>query len=129
MHHRFYQYKMVGKLAGWAWFIIGFFLWFHVAHAAQLVMVDSKTCHYCQLWHEEIGEGYPYSAEGKIAPLRIIQIENIPNDLSHLQGIIYTPTFILMDEEKEIDRITGYPGKDFFYPLLSNMLEKLEEQP
>ncbi len=37
----------------------------------------------------------------------------------------YIPTFVLIDEGKEVGRIEGYPGEDFFWGMLGKLLEKL----
>jgi hypothetical protein len=39
--------------------------------------------------------------------------------------VIYTPTFVLADGNREIARIEGYPGDDFFWTLLERMLGQL----
>ena len=48
-----------------------------------------------------------------------------PADLNPLKPVIYTPTFVLIDNGKEIGRIIGYPGEDFFWGLLNEMVGKL----
>ena len=41
----------------------------------------------------------------------------------------FTPTFVLIDEEREIGRIEGYPGQEFFWGLLENLVRKpLDDQ-
>jgi hypothetical protein len=37
----------------------------------------------------------------------------------------YTPTFVLVDRGREIGRIVGYPGEDFFWELLAGLIKKL----
>jgi hypothetical protein len=37
--------------------------------------------------------------------------------------IIYTPTFVLADNGREVGRIEGYPGDAFFWGLLESLLE------
>ena len=39
--------------------------------------------------------------------------------------IRYTPTFVLIEDGKEIGRIEGYPGDEFFWVRLENLLERL----
>lgn len=39
--------------------------------------------------------------------------------------VTLTPTFVLTDSGREVGRIAGYPGSDFFYPLLEDLLKKL----
>lgn len=93
--------------------------------AAQLVMIERDDCPWCQAWWREIGPGYALSDEGKQAPLRRVQLGEKPADLLPLAGVHYTPTFILLACRREIGRITGYPGADFFYPLLGKLLAQL----
>lgn len=95
--------------------------------AAELVMFESDSCEWCELWHVEIGVVYPKTAEARTAPLRRVSIEDqVPGDLDHIRGIHYTPTFVLMEDGREVGRILGYPGEDFFWGLLGMELEKLK---
>ena len=99
------------------------------ARAAQLLMFEQTFCEWCEVWDEEIGSFYEKTAEGKRAPLRRVNIHGKrPDDLKHIRAIVYTPTFVLVDEGKEIGRILGYPGADFFWELLDKLVEKLPEQ-
>jgi hypothetical protein len=36
----------------------------------------------------------------------------------------FTPTFVLLDGDREIGRIEGYPGQDFFWARLENLAPK-----
>ena len=94
------------------------------AQAAELVMIDQNGCVYCELWEEEIGPIYPKTPEGKFAPLRRVDIHAIPAELELASHPAYTPTFILVEENKELARLEGYPGEDFFWPLISRMFEE-----
>lgn len=90
----------------------------------MLVMVEEEGCGYCRRWHSEVGPGYPNSDEGRRAPLVSINIAS--KEAGRFPRIVFTPTFILTREGKEIGRITGYPGADFFWSLLGDMLRKLD---
>lgn len=97
------------------------------AQSAQLVMFEREDCPWCGVWHREIGIGYPHSDEGLRAPLRRVDLNRAwPADLPKL-GIRYTPTFVLLACGREVGRITGYPGADFFYPYLDQLLTQLAE--
>jgi hypothetical protein len=37
--------------------------------------------------------------------------------------VLFTPTFVLINNGQEQARIEGYPGEDFFWPLLTRLLE------
>lgn len=94
--------------------------------APQLVMAERADCPWCLAWHREIGPGYPLSDEGKRVPLRRVDLDKPwPAGVPKASGVIYTPTFLLVACGREIGRITGYPGADFFYPKLDHLLEQL----
>lgn len=98
------------------------------AQAAELVMIEEAGCPWCDRWDEDIGVVYEKTAEGRAAPLRRIDIADpLPDDLTFLQKGRYTPTFILVSEGREFGRIRGYPGEDFFWPMLQELLERLPE--
>ncbi|NIZ59786.1 hypothetical protein DL239_02220 [Sedimentitalea sp. CY04] len=88
-----------------------------------LVMVEEKGCVWCAQWNDEIAHIYPKTTEGKAAPLRRMDIHAArPDDLTFSQSLNFTPTFVLMVDGKEASRIEGYPGEDFFWGLLGQML-------
>lgn len=94
------------------------------AAAAQhsLMMVEEDGCVYCVRWHAEVGQAYANSSEGRFAPLDRRRIRD-PN-IAFLRNLRYTPTFVLLRGETEIGRITGYPGADFFWQMLADLLGK-----
>ena len=94
--------------------------------AGELVMFESASCEWCEVWKEQIGGVYAKTAEGKQAPLRRVDIANQrPSDLKFIRNVVYTPTFVLVDNGQELGRIVGYPGEDFFWGYLGKMLGKL----
>lgn len=98
-------------------------------HAAQLVMIEEEHCVYCEKFNREIAPAYPKTAEGKMAPLRRIDLgDEWPEDLANIKQESLTPTFILIQNGREIDRLHGYQGDEFFWYLLGEMLKKLEPE-
>ena len=94
------------------------------ALAVELFMVEQKGCHYCRTWNETIGPIYPKTAEGAFAPLRRVDLhQGPPEGVAYARRVNFTPTFILIDDNKELGRIEGYPGEDFFWGLLDMMLK------
>lgn len=94
--------------------------------AATLVMVEQKGCEYCAVWNRDVGVIYDKTPEGIKAPLRRVDIHKpLPADLDFITGLVFTPTFVLIDGAREIGRIRGYPGEDFFWGLLQKMIEKI----
>jgi len=95
-----------------------------------LIMVDDAGCIYCARWRAEVGPTYARSAEGRFAPLAVVRRGDPV--ASALRDIRYTPTFVLVDGEREAGRIVGYPGADFFWSQLESVLFKegfRREQP
>ncbi|KIC08191.1 regulatory protein [Leisingera sp. ANG-M1] len=92
------------------------------AWAAELVMVEQPGCEWCARWDEEIAPIYPKTAEGKHAPLRRVDLRNLPDDLQVSRRVMFTPTFLVVEDGKEQARLEGYPGEDFFWPLLADLL-------
>jgi thioredoxin-related protein len=97
----------------------------HAAGAAELVMVEQRGCLYCKMWHQDVGpEEYARTAEGAFAQLRRIDLhEPRPGDIAFASPLRITPTFVLVDEGRELARMEGYPGEDFFWGLLGMMLK------
>lgn len=98
--------------------------------AAELVMFERKGCVWCLRWDREIGPIYPKTEEGRIAPLRHVSLDRGPPvDMALAEPVFYTPTFVLMDEGREVGRITGYIGEDAFWGLLGQMVGRLAKKP
>lgn len=110
--------------------VIGIFLLFAIwlavpAKAEELVMFEQAGCHWCAVWHKEIGPIYPKTEEGQRFPLRRVDIhERVPEDLTAISKGRFTPTFVLVKDGREIGRIQGYPGEDFFWGLLGQMVQE-----
>ncbi len=99
------------------------------ALTAELVMLDQQGCAWCERWKKEIGPIYPKTDEAKIAPLRMVDINKpIPADLKNISIERFTPSFILVEDGKEISRMRGYAGDEFFWFLLDEMITKLPEK-
>ena len=95
--------------------------------AAELIMVEQQGCYYCLEWKDQLGHIYPKTPEGKYAPLKTIDITEV-DQLEGLQrDVIFTPTFVLMEDNKELGRLEGYSSEDFFWELLEVILEKETE--
>jgi hypothetical protein len=89
-----------------------------------LVMVQQPGCVYCLKWDTEISAKYPFTDEGMAAPLTRIQLhEPLPEGMVFDRPVAFTPTFVLVDDGIEMGRIEGYPGEDFFWALLGQMID------
>lgn len=92
--------------------------------AAELIMVEQQGCYYCLEWKDQLGHIYPKTPEGKFAPLKTIDITEVDKIEGLNRDVIFTPTFVLMENHKELGRLEGYSSEDFFWELLEVILEK-----
>lgn len=101
-----------------------------VAEGIRLLMVEQKGCIYCEKWRREIMPAYAKTKEGRAAPLAIVQLDGPwPDGITLARKPFVTPTFVLLKDGAEQTRLEGYPGEDFFWPLLSRMLDTAQTDP
>ena len=104
---------------------VALLFWSIPSLALELVMVEQEICPYCKLFDSEVGEKYSSTEAGKRAPLRRVDLKSgWPEDLKGIRYDHLTPTFILIDNGKELGRFRGYPGPDEFWGLLEQLLAK-----
>jgi len=124
MHIRSWNLKLYAAVTGLLWILLGAAS--TLATAAELVMLERPGCAWCSRWNDEIAPAYPKTPEGQAAPLRRVDVTKPwPDDLKGIAHDIFTPTFILVADGREVARLRGYPGDHFFWPLLGEMLAKL----
>jgi hypothetical protein len=95
------------------------------ADAADLVMYRRAGCPWCAAWDREIAPVYSKTDIGRRLPVRLVALEGERPPISLVSPIIYSPTFVMVEDGRELGRIEGYPGQDFFWGLLERLAEKL----
>lgn len=91
-------------------------------------MFELGTCIVCAVWNDAVGETYAETFLGSRAPLRRVDlIKPRTEDLKHIAGVRGTPTFVLLDEGREIGRIVGYANPDGFWNELRALLVRMRE--
>jgi hypothetical protein len=94
------------------------------AQALELVMFERTGCPWCLRWDKEVAPGYSASPEGLIAPLRRVSLDRgSPNGLTLTPPVFYTPTFVLVNDGKEVGRITGYIDNATFWGLVTRLIQ------
>lgn len=96
-----------------------------VVSAAEFYMFRRAGCPWCAAWDREIGPAYDKTEIGRRAPLRMVDIYGEQPPVALKGRIIYTPTFVLVENGREVGRIEGYPGNQFFWGLLNGLLHQL----
>ncbi|MET4328760.1 hypothetical protein ABIB80_004595 [Bradyrhizobium sp. i1.15.2] len=93
------------------------------SRAAELVMFERAGCAWCARFNAEIAPIYAKTGESRAAPLRRVDLNGpLPADLTGIDPGAFTPTFVVVQEGREIGRIRGYPGDAFFFGLLDRIL-------
>jgi len=103
--------------------------WPNLADAAELIYYYGVGCPYCEAWDAEVAPIYAKTDEGARLPLRSISSgEPWPKELAHIKGVVFTPTFIALDDSgKEIGRIAGYQPV-WFWAFLRKFIDAMDAE-
>ena len=89
---------------------------------AVLLLIEDRGCPYCARWDRDVREAYLNSEEGRFAPL-VRRFRGAP-DVAFIPNVIYSPTFVVLAHGREVGRIVGYQGADFFWAKLAGLLAR-----
>ena len=97
------------------------------ARGAELVYFHSESCSVCEQWNEEVGAVYGKTTEAERLTLRRVSVhDDPPADLSFIKGVVYTPTFVVVDQGLEVGRMVGYITDYFFWEQVALQLKRLD---
>ena len=96
------------------------------AQSLRLLMIEQAGCAVCAAFNRDMAPAYHASPEGQIAPLIHADLRGpLPQGVTLAIQPYVTPTFILLGPDGvEISRMTGFPGEDFFWPYLGEMIDQ-----
>lgn len=128
------MYRMIAKLLRTNTFLaaalVAGLLWPAMSCAAELVMFQQGGCVWCAQWDRKVGPVYDKTAEAKLLPLRRVDIsQQTAAGVTLAARVVYTPTFVVVDNGREIGRITGFINDEAFWGLLDALATKLERPP
>ncbi|MBV5271814.1 MAG: thioredoxin family protein [Afipia sp.] len=107
-------------------FAAGVLLSSAIAQASELVMFEQAGCVYCLRWDRDVGALYGKTDEARSLPLRRINIQSQKTSgIALASPVRFTPTFVVVDNGREVGRITGYSSDDAFWGLLDALVAKL----
>lgn len=108
--------------------IAGMLTVFSVAlEAAELLLVEDPACGPCILFDRQVGQIYPKTDESTIAPLRrIAHGAPAPEPYGFVGEPKVAPTFVLVEDGRELGRFEGYSNDELFWMNLTALLHKLE---
>ncbi len=95
-----------------------------------LVYVYQESCGACRKFDAEVGAIYPKTQEGQVLPITKVSLEDWRAGKHAFQGcsrsaVVGTPTFLLIDDCSETDRITGYSSDELFWLAVARMRNSL----
>ncbi len=100
-----------------------------LANAAELLMFTRADCVYCLLWERQIEPIYGKTDEAVTAPLRKVRTDRpLPEDAFLTPPVRVTPTFVLMENGREVGRFAGYNDDATFWANLGMLLRRLDDQ-
>lgn len=95
------------------------------AQEFRLLMIEQAGCYYCRIFNRDIAPAYKLSDIGQEAPLFHADLRSsAPEGITLSSQPFVTPTFILIGPDgQELERLTGFPGEDFFWPYIRDMID------
>ena len=94
-------------------------------------MIEQVGCYICAAFNRDIAPAYRASAEGQVAPLIHADLRGpLPEEIVLASRPSVTPTFILIGADgRETGRLIGFPGEDFFWPFIGEMIAAARAGP
>ncbi|WP_328585806.1 hypothetical protein [Phaeovulum vinaykumarii] len=87
-------------------------------------MFERPGCRWCARWNDEIAPIYPLTDAGRRAALLRHDISAaLAPEWELERKVVFTPTFVVLEDGREMGRIEGYAGQDFFWGFLDQILE------
>lgn len=92
---------------------------------SRLIMITSDHCFFCQAWEFDVGSVYYKSPYAATLPLDRVEIgSKMPRGVTLQKPIVGTPTFLIIHNDQEVDRQSGYIDADMFWWWLSEHTAK-----
>ncbi|AGK56482.1 hypothetical protein HYPDE_23983 [Hyphomicrobium denitrificans 1NES1] len=93
------------------------------SNAFELIVVEADGCIYCKLFRRDVLPAYEASEQGKEAPVRFLDVNDIDTarlDLTSTVNIV--PTFVIVKSHREVGRIAGYVGPENFFHSINYLI-------
>ncbi len=91
--------------------------------AFELVVVEADGCIYCRLFRRDVLPAYEASKQGKDAPVRFLDVNDIETARLDLKSTVdVVPTFVIVKSQHEVGRISGYMGPENFFHSIKYLI-------
>lgn len=95
------------------------------ASGLEIVVVEAPGCIYCHLFRRDVWPSYETSQRARSVPMRFLDLNAEAFATLDLDGPIESvPTVLVLQRGKEIGRIPGYVGPEFFFHSIDRLLAK-----
>ncbi len=92
----------------------------------QLVVMEAPGCIYCGLFRRDVLPSYQASARAKDVPVRFLDINDLEKANLELDSSVQiVPTFVLIQNNKEVGRIPGYVGPETFFHSINYLMSSV----
>ena len=96
--------------------------------AAELIVFSSKDCVVTQKFRREVAADYQRTKGGQTFHMHLVDMEKGSVGVILEEPVTMSPTFVFVDKNKEIARITGYPGRELFLRLTEGAADAFLEE-
>ncbi len=92
----------------------------------QLIVMEAPGCAYCKVFRRDILPSFATSQRGKALPVRFLDVNDLEEaNLTLNSSVDMVPTFVLVQDRREVGRIAGYVGRAAFSQLIRRLLSPL----
>jgi len=97
------------------------------ASSYELLVLEVPGCLYCRVLRRDVLPAYEISPRAREVPIRFVDLNDIDDDRIGLTSPVdIVPTVVLMRDNKEVGRITGYLGPESFFHSVNHLMNQAE---
>lgn len=92
----------------------------------QLIVMEAPGCAYCKVFRRDVLPSFATSERGKSLPVLFLDVNDLEGaNLALDSSVDMVPTFVLVQDRREVGRIAGYVGPTAFFQSISHLLSML----
>ncbi len=93
--------------------------------SVEIVVLEVEGCLYCQIFRRDILPTYRASARAATVPMRFVDINELTATKLRLSAPVdVVPTAIVLQNGRELGRISGYVGPENFFRSIDYLLAR-----
>ncbi len=92
----------------------------------ELVVFEVDGCNYCRLFRRDVLPAYTLSPRAGEVPIRFVDLNDGTGGIRLTSPIDVVPTAVLVRNNRETGRISGYSGPESFFQLMRYLLTRAD---